>query len=266
MNKLQKIIIGIIIFTIIAVGVVIGSVKFKEHQANKIPKDIIDELNENANKQLETLLKEETDKLKAQYEAELKACNPEEDPNAFKPIPYYDLILRYYDKAEKDKLIMEETVNDNGVVDYKLTFNKDNTDSFIEDNESKKQHSYKIEHKKNITKENKLKLSAYEIIINMTSSEKEKFDIKNSKMINDYIEQLLGRYLTDDEKSIINIATNMDIENLDSLKDLEKYVYEKEGIKIDDLIITSNSNLDEVSGKYVSTFILKTTVSEKIED
>ena len=264
MDRLQKLILGGLGFLVLSGGVAYGSVQLKENKANEIPQEIINELNKTANEQLEALLKEETEKIENKYKEELKACLSEEDTNEFKTISYYDLLLKYYENSEKDKLITEETINDNGVIDYKLNFNKDNKDYFIADNDSNKKHSYNIEHKKNTTKYKKEKTITDEIVINMTSSEKEKFDINNSKLINDYIEQLISRNLTDNEKTIINLATNMDISEFSSLKDLENYIFEDKGIKIDNLIISSNINLDDISGKYVTTFIMSMTNTENL--
>lgn len=264
MDRLQKIILGGLGVVVLSSGVIYGSVKFKENKANKVPQEVINELNEKANEQLEVLLKQETEKIENKYKEELKACLSEEDTDKLETISYYDLILKYYKNGEKDKLITEETVNDNGVIDYKLNFNKDNADKSIEDNTSNKKHSYKIEHKQNITKNNKEKTTVDEVIINMTSSEKEKFDINNSLLINDYIEQLLNRKLTENEKTIINLATNMDISEFNSLKDLENYVFEDNSIKIDNLVISSNIALDDITGKYVSTFIMNKTVNDSL--
>lgn len=264
MSKKTKIIIGVI-GIILASGLIVFSSYYKTTKETKqIPDEIYQQIEESANKQLEAVIEEEKKKLDKEYKEKLAKCttanttdnNNEITEEAFTKVKFYDLILNYYSNAEKNELLTEQMNTIGGVSNYVLKFNESSQDEFITDNEDKIKHSYSIEHKSNTRKDNKKEIVKYESIINITFQQKEKFDINKCNLFKEYIEQLLERELTSKELSVINIVANSDTSSLTSISELEKYLYEKDGIKIDDIIINATTNLDDVTGKYIASFII----------
>lgn len=271
MNKKIKMIISIVGLIALSGISIIGSIYLKNKQ-NEIPKSVYEQISQQASAQMQEALEEQKNKLDNECNLKLK-----EDENAFSTVSFYNLILKYYDKSAKDGLLIEEMMNSNGVRNYSLKFNEENSNQYIEDlNPSLKdklgekykkedylddtKHSYSIQQIENT--DIQTNITKYNVIINVSMAEKTQFNIKKTALLKEYIEQLITRELTDDELSMINVITNSDTDLIKNIQDLEKYTFDIEnGINIDNVNIKSTYDVDSVTGKYTATFVISKNIN-----
>lgn len=177
-------------------------------------------------------LDEQKKELQARYEDEYEK-KYEDKENTVENMCFQlaNVIGSYYDKYKSDISVTKNVSLDNFIILF-----KNDKGSPVVDNDEKIQNIYTVNDTVSVINEGKTLRNSLIITIGYKSDEK--FNINNNKLLMDYVNIILNRNITDDEKNAINIGVNMNLDDLSSIKDLKNYIYNNNQIKIDNSIIS----------------------------
>ena len=215
------------------------------------------------NSQYQVILNNEIDKTKKEYQAkiddlenqinkmndenkEIKVVNKSKDNSNKSSISFdtFDLLnkeralfMKYF--LEQDKTTFSISVDGTGNTQI-LKYEPTKEDKGIKDNKNEISNYYTINHK--VTKNNDKFFN--DITLTVKSDKEEEFDINNHLFLLEYLKNICGKSLTNTDCNAINVQVNMDLSKLSSIKELNAYIYNKDGLKINDLLFKAQKNKD----------------------
>lgn len=236
MNKKSKLIIGLILTVILSVSIPLG-LNILKNKKNSKEIDIETVKNE-LNKTMQEQINVEKDKMKEEYDKQLNKETLD------KMLIKLGGSIEVYYKDNSSNIGITHSIDEQKHI---LVFNNEEN-TFVEDNKNNEKNSYNINHEIDII-DNGSKYNQV-LTISIKRESKEKFDIKNCELLEKYLEILIDKDLTDDDKKAINIKVNMDLSEVKTIEGLEDYIYNDTSLKIEDLIIKTEHNTDDNSIKF----------------
>ena len=252
MNKKVKITIGIVLTVLatISTPIILNLTKKEEINMESVKVRFEEILKEE--------LKKENEKVSSEYKKKIEDMKYENSKKPYSIIQEYASVFnKYYEERNKDIVILF-SLDDKSA---KLEFLNKKEPQYIKDNETKdvnEETAYSVNHTI-VLERNRVE----KVNIELIRRANQKFDIKNNNLLIDYFNMLLGREMTDEEKTAINIKVNMDLEQVFSIKDLEKYIYSNDSIKIDNLIIKTSK---DKKGENIKIEVSKEVTEESKEE
>lgn len=271
MEKNQKIVVGVLLTLI---GCVATPLAF-HYLGGKEPKVDINQLQEQFNVQLQTQLAEQKKTLEEEYNKKLEEFEnmtdeekQKEKENAMKnrriTEKLKDILLSYYDTNLTREVIIHSVDGNEQVTS--LVFNTEKKPLLIKDNSSNIGNTYVINHSNSKIQDKEELVEKNDVTFKILTESTDKFDISKSTLALEYFNTLIGRDLTEKEKTALNIQANMNLTDLSSIEDLSIYIYNGESLKIGDFIFScSKGKDDETKLNYYEYKITSHTIT-KLEE
>lgn len=271
MENRQKIVVGVLLTLI---GCVATPLIFS-HLVVKEPKIDLEQIQEQFNVQLQIQLAEQKKTLETDYNKKLEEFENMTDEEKQKEKEsavknrritekLKDVLLKYYD-SNSTREVLIHSIDGNDQVTT-LMFNTEAKSLMITDNSSNIGNSYVIKHSNSKIKDNGELVEKNDVNFKILTESTDKFEISKSKLALEYFNTLLGRDLTEKEKTALNIQANMKLTDLSSMEDLNIYIYNGESLKIGDFIFScTKGKHDETGLNYYEYKITSHTIT-KIEN
>lgn len=232
----KKIVIGIVFTAIVSIGA-----GFAANILIKKDKPVNLKAVEKAYQiEIDKQLKKQKEEIKAQYDKEYNDKNKkDEDTIDNMCLKLANTIGEYYKNNTSNINITKNIASDN----FQVSFLNEKRKSVI-DNENNIENIYTVNDVISILNDGKTLRDS--LTFNIEYGADKKFDINNNKLLIDYLNIVLNRKITEDEKAAINIQVNMDLDELSSIKDLKNYIYNNNQIKIDNSVISAANSHPKV--------------------
>lgn len=277
MENRQKIVVGVLLTLI---GCVATPLAF-HYLGGEEPKVNLEQLQEQFNVQLQTQLAEQRKTLEADYNKKIEEFEnmtdeekQKEKENAIKnrriTEKLRDVLLTYYE-TNLTREVLIHSIDGNEQVTT-LVFNTDKKPLLVKDNSSNIGNAYVIKHSNSKIQDKEELVEKNDVTFKILTESTEKFDISKSRLALDYFNTLLGRDLTEKEKTALNIQANMNLTDLSSIEDLNIYIYNGESLKIGDFIFTctkgkdDETNLNYYEYKITSHSVTKVEKNEEVDE
>lgn len=268
MENKQKIVVGVVLTLI---GCVATPLAFHYLGGNQ-PKVDVEALNKEFNTILQNKLAEQKQQLEKEYNNKITQFENMTDEekrieqeNILKnrriTEKLKEVILKYYKNGQERELLVY-SIDGNELVTT-LKFDVGGKGVAVVDNEKNISNMYSINHTNSRDTGKEKIVEKNEITFKVITSSQDKFDIANSKLMLDYFNMLIGRDLTEEEKTALNIQANMNLNELSSIKDLNMYIYNGDSLKIGDFIFKcEKGKVGDTQKNYFEYTITSHTITE----